>query len=385
MVKRIHKLGLSGFVFLAAAVTHAAGQALVTPAPSGASAVGTHWVRLIDTLREDPVLRNGTKRELMVRFWYPIAPNSSCRIAEYSSPKVWAYVSEMLGSSLPRVTTHSCLDARVADDSHPVVIFSHGYTGTFTDGTFLFEELASRGYVVISVAHTHESTAVEFPDGRVVGSRFGSYLDQNSLRSDESSLRLARSVRLGDVKFVLDQLPLLRAPGAWFGDRLDLSRIAVVGHSLGAEVALTSLQRDPRVRAAVLLDAPITQEDVGGTGKPVLLVAAGRQRWSNQECSLWNNLHGPRLAANLRGAGHLTPTDAVWLFKDVPELAPSGAIGAENAVTVLRSLTAGFLDSNLRGSTLSPPVSSPHRNVAITTQNDLLCHELKNVVRGKIP
>jgi pimeloyl-ACP methyl ester carboxylesterase len=373
---------------VAVLVAAGAGQPVATPAPTGASAVGTHCMRLIDPLREDPLLRNGTKRELMVRFWYPIASNANCRIADYFTPKVWAYLSEISGSSLPKVVTHSCLNAPSAEGSHPILIFSHGYTGTFTDGGYLFEELASRGYVVISIAHTYESTAVEFPDGRIAKSLFGSYLETDSLRSDEQSLRLARSVRLADLKFVLDQMKLLRVPGAWFAGKLDLSRIAVMGHSLGAEVALASLQRDPRVHAAVLLDAPISDEDVGGTAKPLLILAAGRQHWTSQECQLWSNLSGPRLAVNLRGAQHLTPTDAVWLFKDVPGLAPPGAMGVENAVAALRNVIAGFLDTSLRGSTLNPltrTTFSRYPDVLIASQNQSLCRPPTTVVTGELP
>ena len=46
----------------------------------------------------------------------------------------------------------------------------------FTDYTFIAEDLASRGYVVAAVDHPCEATAVEFPDGRVVKSAFGSHL-----------------------------------------------------------------------------------------------------------------------------------------------------------------------------------------------------------------
>jgi len=75
---------------------------------------------------------------------------------------------------------------------HPVVVFTHGYTGTFTDYTFLFEDLASRGYVVAAVDHTYEATAVEFLDGRLVKSVFGSHLAENTLRRDGQSFSLSR-------------------------------------------------------------------------------------------------------------------------------------------------------------------------------------------------
>jgi pimeloyl-ACP methyl ester carboxylesterase len=364
------------------------GQSFSTPAPSGPNRVGTALLHLQDTSRSNPFAADGSKRVLVVRFWYPSAANADCQLAEYASPKVWAYVSQVSGFPLPRVTTHSCLNAPVEQGTHPLVVFSHGYTGTFTDSTFLFEDLASRGYGVVSTAHTYESTVVEFPDGRLIKSAFGSYLRGNTLRTDEQSLKLARSIRLADLKFIIDELERLNRAYGLFAGKLDIARVGVMGHSLGGEVALSSLQRDQRLRAAVLLDAPIISEDVVGTVKPVLVVAAGRERWSEQECTLWSNLLGPHLAVNLLRADHLTPTDAVWLFKDLQGFIPSGTVSAENNVALLRSLVAGFLDGNLRGVTgnaLLNGALSGAQDTLVTRDNQVLCHQRAAVVKGELP
>ena len=133
----------------------------------------------------------------------------------------------------PRVKTNSCLDSPIAAGTHPVVVFTHGYTGTFTDYTFLFEDLASRGYVVASVAHTFESTAVQFPNGRLATSTLGSHLAK-TLQMNEPSTTLAVAVRLGDLKFVMNELGHLNGSvkGPFFG-AFDMSRIALAGHSSG--------------------------------------------------------------------------------------------------------------------------------------------------------
>jgi pimeloyl-ACP methyl ester carboxylesterase len=181
-------------------------------------------------------------------------------------------------------------------------------------------------------------------------------------------------MRLADLKFVLDQLQKLQIPGAWFAGKLDLSRIAVMGHSLGAEVALSSLQRDPRVDAAVLLDAPIVDEDVRGTSKPVLLLIAGREPWSHAECQLWSNLRGPHLAVILNDADHFTPTDAVWLFRNLPGLALRSE--GDNAVTAIRNAVADFLDSNLRGSNARPITTFSYgHSTVVRLGNQALCRE----------
>ena len=196
--------GTSGFgPPVAAAVSTE--QTVTAPAPTGPNSVGTRVAHFVDSTREDPLAGNGSKRELMVRFWYPTGVTSDCKPAEYTSPAVWSYFSQLMGVPLPEVKTNSCEDATVASGAHPVVVFTPGYTGTFTDYTFLFEDLASRGYVVAALNHTHEATATEFPDGRMVESIFGSHLGTR-LRTDEEAYTSSVIARLGDLKFVLKEL-----------------------------------------------------------------------------------------------------------------------------------------------------------------------------------
>src|SRR5215467_11610773 len=167
-----------------------AAASVTSPTPTGPSIVGTRLMQLLDSSRRDPYASNGTNRELLMRFWYPASLSEGCKPAEYTSPRVWSYFSESIGVRLPVVTTNSCIDAPVADGEHPIVVFTHGYTGTFTDYTFLFEDLASHGYVIASVDHTYEATAVDFPDGRLVESISGSYL-ANIAGNDERELAFA--------------------------------------------------------------------------------------------------------------------------------------------------------------------------------------------------
>jgi hypothetical protein len=105
----------------------------VVPDSTGSNSIGTRVLDLVDSRRNDPFLANGAQRELLVRFWYPASSNQACRLAEYTSPRVWKYFSDLTDQPLPRVTTNSCLDAPVATGAHPVVLFTPGYTGTFTD------------------------------------------------------------------------------------------------------------------------------------------------------------------------------------------------------------------------------------------------------------
>ena len=348
-------------------------QTVTAPAPTGPNSVGTRVVHFVDSTREDPFTGNGSKRELMVRFWYPTGVTSDCKPAEYTSPAVWSYFSELMGVPLPEVKTNSCEDAIVASGAHPVVVFTPGYTGTFTDYTFLFEDLASRGYVVAALNHTNEATATEFPDGRMVESIFGSHLGTR-LRTDEEAYTSSVIARLGDLKSVLKELDHLNGTAKGpFSGRLDVSRVALAGHSLGGLTALMGVEREVRFRAGITIDAASPERASKATETPILLVMTGSGQWSVEECALWSNLRGPRLALKLPGVDHLAPSDAIWLARGAIK---TGKMSPEKMLDVLRSYIAAFLDAHLRGQPADALLSgqSPDfADVIATTQEQLPC------------
>jgi acetyl esterase/lipase len=184
-------------------------------------------------------------------------------------------------------------------------------------------------------------------------------------------------MRLLDLRSVLNELERLNTTGT-LGE-LDLSRLAVMGHSLGGLAAIGSVAQERRFKAAVVIDAPLTRPSaVIGTDKPVLILAAGREQWSSiASCGAMCAV--PALV-HLRGAEHLTLSDAVWATKDVPEFAPqTGTMGAEKTVGAIRDYIAAFLDTALlrkpKSSLLNTP-SSSYPDVAVITQKQSLCGEL---------
>src|SRR5439155_19186759 len=140
--------------------------------------------------------------------------------------------------------------------------------------------------VVASVDHTYEATVVEFPDGRFVKSVLGSHWD-NTWRTDQQTLSSAVSVRLRDLRFVVDELERLNSEAdSPFAGKLDTGRLAVAGHSLGGMAALPSVVRDTRFRTAVLIHvSPDTMTAPRQT--PVLTVAAGHEQWSDGDQGSW--------------------------------------------------------------------------------------------------
>jgi predicted dienelactone hydrolase len=344
---------------------------IAVPRPTGKSQVGTQLLHWVDDSRVEPYRADGTKRELMVRFWYPIPGNAACTPADYASAGVLSQFSQALHATLPQISTNSCLNAPVAAGAHPVVILTPGFTGTFTDYTFLTEDLASRGYVVVAVDHTYESTAVEFPDGRIEQGKFGSSLTRYT-RSDPQALAFAVSVRLADLRFVVDELTALNGAGdTGFAGKLDLARIALAGHSLGGLTAVRGVEKDARFRASISLDGFVPDGLTSPTTKPVLLIRAGNNPWNENDCHLWSALRGVHAAVNLKGAEHVALSDAVWLGS---RTITTGPMGVEKTIAAIRETSAAFLNAVFRGESVDGPVfrslmNDPDANVTMQGQS----------------
>jgi hypothetical protein len=133
------------------------------------------------------------------------------------------------------------------------------------------------------------------------------------------------------------------------------------------------VQRDARFKAAVLLDPYLPDIPRGSTETPVMLLTMGREQRNEDECQLWSDLRGPRLAVNFQGAEHVTPSDLVWLAKGAVK---TGSMGPEKTIGALRDYIAAFLDANLRGRPASRLLSGPsseYPDADVTTQERSLC------------
>jgi len=357
------------------------------PAPTGPLAIGTTELHLLDQQREDPWV-SGQKRELMVSIWYPASDVDDRRLATYMNPKAAAYFTRESVSPLglrpadidaAGVRTHAWVDAPpdTSQGPRPVILFSPGGNQPRTLGTFLVEELASHGYIVVTVDHTYESSVIEFPHGR---------LAVTTLPEQKNLLKKLISVRVDDVQFVLDQLELLRDGGnpdhehrslpSGLGTCLDLSRVGMFGHSAGGFTTLQTMYQDPRIDAGINMDGSlgynIAEGDFGeatvhGVDRPFMLMGAGlsgaqRLPHTHQHAmdwkSVWKNSTGWKLDLYLPEAEHFSFTDHQVILPQlddklgIPNWIQEGMIGSINsqhAVDSSRVYVRAFFDQHLLG------------------------------------
>lgn len=244
------------------------------PTPDGTYGIGRIGYDWTDTARHDRYNPNAY-RELMVHVWYPAETKSKEVHGTYmpdakamdAAPAIRAAMREDYGANWPlivsgAIVSHTADNAPVAKQpSHfPLVILSHGMGGSGFGYTALIEHLVSHGYAVAAIEHPESAGAVVFPDGRIIP--FHRDAPAPGLSREEQWKRMMQSVSVGieegaaDVRFVLERLADLNAdkPHSLLHGRLDLTRVAAMGHSAGAEFAARACQLDARFTACVDLD-----------------------------------------------------------------------------------------------------------------------------------
>jgi len=360
---------------------------LSLPEPTGRHPIGTTELHLVDPGRPDPWV-DGRPRELMVSLWYPTSAPAGGPLAPYLPPGAARHFGErndpLLGLTAGQVdwtgiTTHARagVPVRHRPGGYPVVLFSPGGGEPRAGGTMLVEELASQGYVVVTVDHTYETPELEFPGGRVETQR---------LPDIDPTERLHRMLetRVGDTRFVLDQLQVLAAgdnPDAGrrplprgIGAGLDLSRIGMFGHSAGGFTAAETMLVDRRVDAGADLDGSMAYSfsagdfgDVASAGldRPFLLMGAGTSggaphthQHAPDWAMFWANSTGWKLDLYVAEGEHFSFTDHLAMLPQLgaafglPPEVVAGTIGTVDPVRFGRSLRAyltAYFDQHLRG------------------------------------
>jgi len=262
--------------------------------PSSSTAVGLRVLRLVDT-----------SRTIRTRRGRPI-PRTLVTYVRYPA----------LGA--PGQT--DAPNAPAAGGSYPLIVFAHGFDVTPQTYARLLQSWARAGFVVAAPVFPLSSS------GAPGGPEEGDVVNQPQ-----------------DVSFVISSLLALNEPGAGqLAGLIDPSKIAVSGHSDGAETALavaySRRYHDPRVDAAMIFSGA-EMSGIGGysfpPGGPPLLAVQGTADTSNEPRytdAYFDLAQRPRFLLRLLGAGHLPP-----FTYEQPQL------------TIVEQVTVAFLERYLKG------------------------------------
>jgi dienelactone hydrolase len=373
------------------------------PKPTGPYAIGHTTLHLIDDDRRDPWMPD-RERELMATVTYPARHAERYPRSRWFSPAEAESLEESLAApptniapgsvDLRRARAHSRAGAPAARPpgrrarGWPVVLFSPGFGASREENTALIEDLASRGYVVVSFDHTYETAVVEFPDGRTA--RQVAEIQSSDPKVLSAVFKRAIDARVADTRLVLARLAELdrgrnpdtdrrRLPRGLRG-ALDLRHLGMFGYSYGGYTAGETMVGDRRIDAGVNLDGAMAHgfgisEDwpylpgevvTRGLDRPFMLFGNARHNHAISEGfpagdpswrDFWSNQRGWKLDITLRQSEHGSFSDlqvggpqiARALGLPLATFEPSiGTIDPDRSIAAQRAYLAAFFNIHLR-------------------------------------
>jgi dienelactone hydrolase len=335
------------------------------PRPNGSYSVGTR------TIVSNDLRRN---RELLVTIWYPAVAERTT-IAPYMDKKTADALAEdwKLQPDFQRfVHAHAQTSAPLAPGGpFPVVLLEHGLAVVPAIYTVLGEGLASSGFIVVATNHPTEALLTPFPDGHE--RKFTEFWPAQADRRAQGIAmgKFVEEVLVADVRFVLDQLQEMNSSDRFWRNHLNLSKVGIVGHSMGGAVAAFAARGDARILAAVNLDGstfPGMNGDVRPVpvGKPFLFLAT-EEHASNPEAQIREYVgnESNTYYVIVGGSDHGSFTDARLLTSRFTRGSPAdeGAFQRAEVATVLtRSLVEEFFAKYLKGEL------APHLDVVVQVE-----------------
>jgi len=322
---------------------------------TGPYSVKTASAILVDETRLETFESDGSKREVPVYFFYPETDAANQDSAQ----------------------------------TFPLVIFSHGAFGYYQSNMSTYLELASNGYVVISLDHPYHSFFTKDTDGKtiIVNPQFmQEVMYINELGTPEQEIiELSHgwlNLRVADMDFVLDCVKEAKEaenglPSCWYADAsaaedilsvlamTDTGRIGLMGHSMGGAASVTVGRTRTDIDAVIDLDGTMLGEEYSYTdGKydfydeaypvPLLMISNEEHYFEAQELTgLYVNTWVLSNAKDakytyFKDSGHMNFTDLPLFSPVLANMLGIGGVDPEECVLKMNQLILDYYNYYLK-------------------------------------
>ena len=285
-------IGIIFLVNIACVYNHS--PSLNLPKPTGPFDVGTINYYFVDKGRPETFTPESDDfREVAIRIWYPAeAPLKGTPVpyienAEErkdnlpeNSPLPPSFFDKIAGV---KSNSYKCAKMAGEKTQYPILLFSHAYWAGMNQITVLMEELASHGYIAVSVGHAYETSHFIKTDGSIktfdphnkelllraeerkyaqpIQQKITQTIDTEELEALFRTLIIQRPktieslhIWVDDISFIINKLERMNRENGFFCGRLDTNRIGVLGHSFGGMAAGQACLADARCKAGINLD-----------------------------------------------------------------------------------------------------------------------------------
>jgi len=360
------------FLFLAiflifSKATFASDKEIQFPKPTGSFSVGYKVVEFTEGSRLDPYHTEDLRR-LKVTIYYP--SNDEKTKEPYGHEEVVFWKRELIeplqsedmiseefesvAAEINNLKVFKSKNALPATGPFPVILFEHGFGVTAGSYQGMILDLVSHGYIVLAPSHPYIADTVIFEDGK-----------ETFLKSERDALMFETAFL--DTQFVLRQIETIASTTP----SMDLTKIGMMGHSLGGATTVKTTRLNPHILAGISLDAPISHDAYDYDGdersvsnldsdieldygsdfeKPFLHIFAGKPMCDPSSVHLKNN----NFKAVIKGTEHNSFADhgilkgKISVFKEKGWHLGAGNTNASSYQTEMIHLIRSFFDKFLK-------------------------------------
>ncbi len=355
------------------------GQVNQLPKPTGKFFIGVDYLSLTDSSRRELFDNsNNSYRNIAAKVWYPTDERGD--YTPYLENADFIINNFNFPESYRNLLTNSCQGVPIskAENTFPVLIFSHGWGEHFSQNTILMEELASHGYIVFSLSHDFESKFSFYPNGDIVTLNTNSerfiqimkeqqnpsamelYNEMFNVNSDKSRLEIfVKTSNLmptllkespkywaEDIEFFINKLPDINKSNSNLKTKLNLEKIGVFGMSMGGITANEVCVGNSKVKAGVNIDGGIYGSTIDTLiNTPFMFINS--QRYLGYGHLFLSKSSKDCYSITVRNSDHYNFTDYA-LYPCQPNMMV-GTINATVPIKIMNSMILSFFDKYLLG------------------------------------
>ncbi|MFJ5717125.1 alpha/beta hydrolase family protein [Neobacillus sp. NPDC093127] len=265
-----------------------------------------------------------------------------------------------------------------ADEKSPLLVFSHGAYGIKSSNASTYTELASHGYVVVSIDHPYHSFFTRSEDGTAAMINADYNNEINDMNKDGiytkeelyGAIQKWMKLRTDDMNFVIDTiLDKAKNDNNPIYQQINTEKIGVFGHSMGGAASVWLGRERNDIEAVVNIDAPFFSDLVykkeindfvakDEDFKTPLLNIYSDDVWgqldsnSTYVANKLNNEHFKNASTvHFQGANHLSLTDLPLFSPILANYIQGGKADIEQyyCIETENELILQFFDDKLKG------------------------------------
>ena len=276
------------------------------PMPTGKYAVGTKTFTIYNTRKEALDTKGDSMRHIPARIYYPTSKNTTEGLTKAKSlsrseamgiKKIFMIPLNYDKMEAAGENDSECyVDAPfIKDKKFPLIVFNHGYFSYIEGNSFLLIELASQGYVVLTVGHPYEGTGTDYDDGTytiadksLANKMYHPYwrgilaaykltknkgtLQEQAELFEEFQNKYCKFIGNRVDEWITDTNFAVEHAKKEFAQILDLTNgIGIAGHSQGGAVAYKVCLTDPEYTCGINIDGGLFGDTQGLTmNKPFM-------------------------------------------------------------------------------------------------------------------